>query len=465
MTQDHYAGPGDAPGFVAYHDTRWTAEEIVERIGALHARTKNLLANIAKRPHNLSSLSASAFELAAYTHLARPDAPILWSLLRLSARAGAADALRQSPGTEPVAVNLGAGIVHLPRREPYGDRGGIEAGGVCRVYYAALAARDGEALSMLARCDMSRLMYSPPQLVQRTVTYPFCLGLQTLMRAAPGDADAGTKLLVDAMTACNDSRIDRYMSDDLIFTVSPSIELALRHRHADETSASRGWPPFAEVLRQALTYHRHYWRDVISQDGVTQGQMPESFIALGPLAFAALRHDAGLPVPIASDYLPASIVEGRVPAEIAGGGIALGDLVAPAPSPVARFVLTDANGRAHVDPDRDWLQRQIMAVSEETWVGTTGYATLVRTRDGATAATLILVGRPGLGFIVQHASNNGEPPRTLSAPGGTGRRITVTIGGQAKEVTDHDFVPAEVAWMAAAHFLGSGGRIPEAGGG
>jgi hypothetical protein len=325
MTENYDASPEDRPDFVARHDVEWKPAEIAEQIGFLRSRIKNSIAGIQDRPQNLRRLSRAALQLAAFTHLQAPGAQEIWSYLRLSARACAADAARQSPGNGPVTADFGSGTVRLPRCEPYGDRDGVEVGDVCDAYHAAFATRDHQALDLLAECDMARLMRSPPQLAQQLISYPQALGMQTMLRGTAEDSKAGTQLLIDAMNGCNDRRLDPRITDYAIFTISPAIELALRHLHTDELSASHGWKPVNEVLRQALASHRHYWRD-IPVDGQPQSNKPESLIALGPLAFAALRHDEGLPVTIRSDYLPQNIVDGQMPAAIAAGGLPLGDL-------------------------------------------------------------------------------------------------------------------------------------------
>jgi Immunity protein 49 len=324
MTDHYYVSPKDTPDFVARHDADWEPASITRQMGYRRSRIKDAIADIRERPENLRSISGDAFELAAFAHLLTPDTPDLWNFLRLSARAAAADGARQSPGAGPVTVDLGSGPMQVPRREPY-PSAGVEVGDLCQAYHAALATRDRHALDLLARCDMKRLMRSPAQLAQELISYPYALGLQTMLRGSDADSKAGTQLLIDAMKGCNDGRLDPRIADFAVFILSPAIELALRHLHTDALSVSRGWTPVDEVLRRALTQHRHYWRDVPS-DGEAQNRKPESFIALGPLAFAALRHDAGLPVTVRSDYLPQSIVEGRMPQAVAGGGLSLDSL-------------------------------------------------------------------------------------------------------------------------------------------
>jgi hypothetical protein len=118
-------------------------------------------------------------------------------------------------------------------------------------------------------------------------------GLQLLAR---GDI-AGNEQLLDAIKGCQ----------------SPTLELALIHGRPDRDARSSGsnLPTFDEALRNALVMHRRYWRDFEPNPGERQANDPQSFIALGPLAWATLRRDRGLPVTITSDYLPRSVIESR----------------------------------------------------------------------------------------------------------------------------------------------------------
>lgn len=59
-----------------------------------------------------------------------------------------------------------------------------------------------------------------------------------------------------------------------------------------------------QALRNALILHRRYWRDFEPNPGERRANDPQGFIALGPLAWATLRHDQDLAVTITSDYLP-----------------------------------------------------------------------------------------------------------------------------------------------------------------
>jgi Immunity protein 49 len=111
-------------------------------------------------------------------------------------------------------------------------------------------------------------------------------------------------------------------------------QAALNAAHAQSESHCVGLPRFDEALRNALILHRRYWRDFEPNPGERRANDPHGFIALGPLAWATLRHDRGLAVTITSDCLPRSVVEGCQDGSSGPG-------VAQAKASLTRFELND----------------------------------------------------------------------------------------------------------------------------
>lgn len=62
---------------------------------------------------------------------------------------------------------------------------------------------------------------------------------------------------------------------------------------------------FNEDLAEAAALHKRFWE---GEPG--RASRPEGFFALGPTALAALAHENGIEVTVASDYLPRNFVEG-----------------------------------------------------------------------------------------------------------------------------------------------------------
>nr|WP_246400883.1 immunity 49 family protein [Jiangella mangrovi] len=167
--------------------------------------------------------------------------------------------------------------------------------------HAALASRDTAALELIAAVPIDRTTRQPDAASAAEAAYGLAhaRGLQLLFR---GDA-AGNDLLLEAIRGCTDEGLHPAARDYALFVVSPEIELTLLHAQAD---AER----FDQALRNALALHRRYWTEVEANPGEPQDSDPAGFVALGPLAWTALRHDLGLPVGVRSGYLPAAVVTG-----------------------------------------------------------------------------------------------------------------------------------------------------------
>ena len=109
-----------------------------------------------------------------------------------------------------------------------------------------------------------------------------------------------TQLLLEAIKGCDSSSMVPVTRDYARFLVSPEIELALIHAQSDQDARTAGLPTFDEAPRNALILHRRYWLDFEPNPGGRLARKPDGFIALGPLAWATLRRDRGLPVTITS---------------------------------------------------------------------------------------------------------------------------------------------------------------------
>ncbi|MFB6843330.1 immunity 49 family protein [Streptomyces sp. NPDC056373] len=60
---------------------------------------------------------------------------------------------------------------------------------------------------------------------------------------------------------------------------------------------------FSQALARALELHKQYWSE---EDRTFQAS---GLVALAPLAIACFAHDAGLPVEVESEYLPAVLIK------------------------------------------------------------------------------------------------------------------------------------------------------------
>lgn len=291
----------DSADFVARHqpgrDRGALAAQAEERAGEV----PRLRRSLAERPNNLVPLTEETLALAGLRQLLGPEDAVP-PLLRLGARAAMAAGAMVAPGA-PLQVDLGPpgppGPVELPRGRERPT--GLTPRRLVQACHAALATRDRIALDLFAQVPVDRIARQPPAAEERSYGLAHAQGLQALLR---GDT-AGNQLLLQAIQGCNDTALAPPARDYAQFIVSPEIELALLHRDPDAAQ-------FDKALRNALVLHRRYWADLQANPGEAQDSDPAGFIALGPLAWAAMRHDQGLPVGIRSDYLPQGVVDGAV---------------------------------------------------------------------------------------------------------------------------------------------------------
>jgi hypothetical protein len=295
----------DASNFIARHEAGMSREALVAQISKRLANLDALRESLPERPRNLTAFAADAYRLAGLSHMVTPDSPEILAYLRLLARAIGADAARRAPGSAPVEVDLGkTGPIAVPRTDER-PPALLRLRDVVDAYHAAFAAGDRPGLALLASAPLDRITAVPPQAEERVYMLPHAEGLQMLAQHVDGDID----MLLKAIRGCESADMIPVARDAARLHASPEIELALLHGKTDQDSRLAGLPTFDEALRNALVMHRQYWRDFEPNPGERREKDPRGFIALGPLAWATLRRDRGLPVNITSDYLPRSVIE------------------------------------------------------------------------------------------------------------------------------------------------------------
>lgn len=290
---------GDSAGFVARHRPGRSPGALAAQATDRADEIPMLRGSLPGRLGNLVPLTEEAAALAGLRQLLGPEDEVP-SLLRLGARAAMAAGATVTPAGTPLRVDLGPpGAIELPRGRERPTA--LTPRLLVQACHAALAARDRIALDLFAQVPLDRIARQPPAAEERAYGLTHARGLQALLR---GDTD-GNQLLLQAIQGCNDRGLAPAARDYAQFLVSPEIELTLLHRDPDAAG-------FDQALHNALVLHRRYWAEIQANPGVSQDSDPAGFIALGPLAWAAMRHDQGLSVGIRSDYLPRGVVDGTV---------------------------------------------------------------------------------------------------------------------------------------------------------
>jgi len=326
----------DTWDFIARHDPGMPRGELLD---VLRRSLDWEWESLPERPRNVRSLGTDALSFAALTQLLTPDAPEITEYLRMGARGIAAAAARYIPDGDPVRVELGRfGVIELPRvtdlatefttsrltiryveltdsgpieyePEPEPPHPDVALREIVYAYHAAFATNDKRALQLLDDVPMDLFADLQAQPAHRAYGLAHARGLQLVAR---GDG-AGRKFLLEALNGWNDPGLDKEARAYALFLVGREIELAQRVGQSDEQYEKDGSKSvtFDQALRNALLDHRFFWRDIEMNPGRSQAHEPDGFIALGPLAWAAMRYRVGLPVNVRSDYLPRSVIEGR----------------------------------------------------------------------------------------------------------------------------------------------------------
>lgn len=156
----------------------------------------------------------------------------------------------------------------------------------------ACMVRDRATLDVLARTPIDLLRSS-------STTSDDCMYLwaEALQRWHLDETGAVASLQ-EALDATDPDQHELQHESYVLNMVVPQMQLLFRL-----ISGEAG--PFNDALTFAVTRHKKY---------VTSGRQKthsRHYLALGPLAFASLAHDAGIAINVVSDYMPRHIVEGE----------------------------------------------------------------------------------------------------------------------------------------------------------
>jgi hypothetical protein len=209
--------------------------------------------------------------------------------LRMAAAmsAGLFKLMIEMPGEYPIPLGDGRrAILHN-----IGVTSHTSVGTWIRGFYVAAIVRDRAALDQLAQTPVRELRRSP-------TTSDDCafLWVEALQAWQRNESGVVAKLQA-AIDATDPARLKIANPDYVLNLMVPEMQLLFR-------LIAREAAPFNEALQFALERHKKYW------SGAKQKRDPEGFLALGPLAFAAMAHDAGIAVEVDSDYLPRRLVDG-----------------------------------------------------------------------------------------------------------------------------------------------------------
>ena len=240
------------------------------------------------RPPALFLIAQAGFALAGYgavTDLARPE--ICRGVQTAAKSLSAMFALAAGQGE--LEVNVGDNV---PRRLPASGANSFTHCGNWRDgFCAACICRDRASLEILAHTPAEILRSSSSK--SDEAYYRFVEALQALWL---NSEDTGAKLLT-ALKATDPASLKLTPKDWVLNVLVPELNLA---SHLADGNAEA----FNEALQLAIQRHKVEW-----SKGDRKRQ-PMGFLGIGPLAFASLAHDSGMPITVVSDYIPETLWRG-----------------------------------------------------------------------------------------------------------------------------------------------------------
>jgi hypothetical protein len=257
--------------------------------GELHrtaALVRTILDQARSDPGRLYMLHLQAKLWAARLTVADPTSPDLLLALVVGARAAAAVFRLASHPGETFELSLGEG-------EPAKLSGGQDDAASPSLWLdgfrMASVCREREAIEWLIEAPATVLRASSTRADE--YAYLYVEALRGFWQSNPKTGE----LLVEALAATDPDHLVNADPDYVVDLVVPEMDCFLRILGKDE-------PAFNAALAKALQLHEGYWsKDERKNDF-------DGFLALGPLAMAAIAHDRDITVKVDSDYMPAWLV-------------------------------------------------------------------------------------------------------------------------------------------------------------
>jgi hypothetical protein len=282
--------------YIARHEHGWEPKNIQERLNYYTNRLPKSLANVTKKPDNLSSLLNVALTYAGYLSVLEPNSAQIYRALAIAANTVMSIFnLADLSITEEYDLYVGEGpAFSLPQTGSTSYSGSFnwQEG-----YYLAFACREKHVLDSLVRKSTD------------------------IMRQRSEGVNEYSHLMVDALKSFYSSY---YESEDLIketsmklraaidatdvdkiipLTIDGTINFALPAMELVASLLDGNVQNFNESLADALECHKKYW-----SDDERSGD-PRGFIAIAPLGLACAAYDAGFPIEVESEYIPKYILE------------------------------------------------------------------------------------------------------------------------------------------------------------
>ncbi|MCM3265409.1 immunity 49 family protein [Streptomyces thermoviolaceus] len=155
-------------------------------------------------------------------------------------------------------------------------------------FYLAVVCREKDRISALCHVPVSLLRENGSRFEEHHYAW-----IETLQAYWRGDQDLVQKLVAAVDGTDPQSVADPETVSKLLY---PPMEMFHRFIRKDNDG-------FNQALANAIKWHKEYWSEEI------RAFQASGFVALGPLAMVCFAYDAGMPIEVESDYLPAVLIK------------------------------------------------------------------------------------------------------------------------------------------------------------
>ncbi|MER6086754.1 immunity 49 family protein [Streptomyces bluensis] len=155
-------------------------------------------------------------------------------------------------------------------------------------FYLAVVCRERDRITALCQVPLSLLRENGSRFDEFQFAW-----IDTLQTYWLGGPDLGQKLVAAVDGTDPETVTDREAVGKLMYPPMEMFHRIVREDHAG----------FNRALVAALQWHKEYWTE---EDRATT--IP-GLVALAPLAMACIAHDAGIPIEVESEYLPAVLIK------------------------------------------------------------------------------------------------------------------------------------------------------------
>lgn len=257
-----------------------------EGLAVLQENAQELIDGLEERSTRLGDAQRITLTLAESRCLVDPRAAIFptWDAWVTAMQVGSAVFAAATTTEDQIQCR----IAHKDRTlRATGPQWYVHPGSWLTAFYLAVVCRERDRITALCQVPLSLLRENGERF--EDYHYAWIDALQTYWLGGP---DLGPKLVAAVDATDPEIVADPETVGKLLY---PPMEVFHRFIRKDHET-------FNQALIRALELHKQYWSE---EDRAFQAS---GLVALAPLAMACFAHDAGIPIGVESEYLPAVLI-------------------------------------------------------------------------------------------------------------------------------------------------------------